>query len=147
MAHAARSKNTAIRSTIHPGEVRQRPRGKISQAHGGVSPLNPVSHSQRQLSTIATSEGLGTCFADPRAAPRRSAVGGCRIDEFPGCSFKRHRRLHRCLYERSQLSLAGPIHTAAYERGLPQERQNMRWRAIMSYARVGLSHRRATRSG
>jgi hypothetical protein len=44
MAHAARSKNTAIRSTIQPGEVRPRPRGKISQAHGGVSPLNPVSH-------------------------------------------------------------------------------------------------------
>jgi acid phosphatase type 7 len=58
MAHAARSKNTAIRNTIQPGEVRPRPRGKNSQAHGGVSPLNPVSHRNVSFQQLPRPLGL-----------------------------------------------------------------------------------------
>jgi hypothetical protein len=58
MAHAARSKNTPIRSTIQPGEVRPRPRGKNSQAHGGVSPLNPVSHRNVSFQQLPRPLGL-----------------------------------------------------------------------------------------
>ena len=58
MAHAARSKNTAIRNTIQPGEVRPRPRGKHSQAHGGVSPLNPVSHRNVSFQQLPRPLGL-----------------------------------------------------------------------------------------
>jgi acid phosphatase type 7 len=58
MARAARSKNTAIRSTIQPGEVRRRPRGNISQAHGGVSPLNPVSHRNVTFQQLPRPLGL-----------------------------------------------------------------------------------------
>jgi hypothetical protein len=45
------------------------------------------------------------------------------------------------------VSLAGPLRTAAYERGLPQKGQNMRWRATMCCARISLSHRGERRSG
>jgi hypothetical protein len=38
-------------------------------------------------------------------------------------------------------SLAGPSRTAAHVRGLPQERQNMRRRATMCYARRPLAQR------
>ena len=57
MAHAPSSKNTPLRPTIQPGEVRPRPKGKISQAHGGVSPLHPVSH--RNVSFQALPRPLG----------------------------------------------------------------------------------------
>jgi acid phosphatase type 7 len=58
MAHAAKFKNTAIRNTIQPGEVRPRPRGKNSQAHGGVSPLNPVSHRNVSFQPLPRPLGL-----------------------------------------------------------------------------------------
>jgi hypothetical protein len=58
MAHAARSKNTAIRNTIQPGEVRPRPTGKNSQAHGGVSPLHPISHRNVSFQQLPRPLGL-----------------------------------------------------------------------------------------
>jgi acid phosphatase type 7 len=58
MAHAAKFKNTAIRNTIQPGEVRPRPSGKNSQAHGGVSPLNPVSHRNVSFQPLPRPLGL-----------------------------------------------------------------------------------------
>ena len=58
MARAARSKNTAIRSTIQPGEVRSRPQGNISQAHGGVSPLDAVSHRNVSFQPLPRPLGL-----------------------------------------------------------------------------------------
>jgi Calcineurin-like phosphoesterase len=58
MAHAARSKNTAIRNTIQPGEVRPRPKGKNSQAHGGVSPLHPISHRNVSFQQLPRPLGL-----------------------------------------------------------------------------------------
>jgi acid phosphatase type 7 len=58
MVHAAKFKNTAIRNTIQPGEVRPRPRGKNSQAHGGVSPLNPISHRNVSFQPLPRPLGL-----------------------------------------------------------------------------------------
>jgi acid phosphatase type 7 len=58
MANAAKSRNTATRSTLQPGEVRSRPRGKNSQAHGGVSPLNPVSHRNVSFQPLPRPLGL-----------------------------------------------------------------------------------------
>jgi hypothetical protein len=58
MAHAAKSKNSAIRNTLQPGEVRARPSGKNSQAHGGVSPLNPVSHRNVSFQPLPRPLGL-----------------------------------------------------------------------------------------
>jgi acid phosphatase type 7 len=58
MAHAAKSKNTVIRNTIQPGEVRPRPSGRNSQAHGGVSPLNPVSHRNVSFQPLPRPLGL-----------------------------------------------------------------------------------------
>ena len=51
--------------------------------------------------------------------------------------------INACMKGASWLSLAGPVRTGAYERRLPQERQNMRWRATMCCARVNLSHKGA----
>ena len=61
MANAARSKNTAIRNTIQPGEVCPRPRGKNSQAPGGVGPLNPVSHRNVSFQQLPRPLGLPPC--------------------------------------------------------------------------------------
>jgi hypothetical protein len=58
MAHAAHSRNTATRNTIQPGEVRPRPKAKNSQAHGGVSPLNPVSHRNVSFQPLPRPLGL-----------------------------------------------------------------------------------------
>lgn len=58
MARAPRSTNAAFRNTIQPGQVRPRPRGKNSQAHGGVSPLNPVSHRNVSFQPLPRPLGL-----------------------------------------------------------------------------------------
>jgi acid phosphatase type 7 len=58
MPHTRRSNNTAIRNTIQPGEVRPRPKGKNSQAHGGVSPLHPVSHRNVSFQQLPRPLGL-----------------------------------------------------------------------------------------
>lgn len=51
-------KSTAMRNTIRPGEVRPRPSGKNSQAHGGVSPLHPVSHRNVSFQQLPRPLGL-----------------------------------------------------------------------------------------
>jgi acid phosphatase type 7 len=43
MKHPAR-KVQAAKPSLHPGDVRARPKGKNSQAHPGVSPLQPISN-------------------------------------------------------------------------------------------------------
>jgi hypothetical protein len=64
MAHAARSRNNANRNTIQPGEVRPRPKGKNSQAHGGVSPLHPVSHRNVSFQQLPRPLGLAPYHYD-----------------------------------------------------------------------------------
>jgi hypothetical protein len=43
MKHPAR-RVQAAKPSLHPGDVRARPKGKNSQAHPGVSPLHPISN-------------------------------------------------------------------------------------------------------
>jgi hypothetical protein len=44
MKHPARSRSQPSNHPLRPGDVRPRPQPKHSQAHSGVSPLNPVTH-------------------------------------------------------------------------------------------------------
>jgi hypothetical protein len=44
MARAARQHQSAPQDSFHLGSIRPRPKPKSSQAHPGVSPLNPVTH-------------------------------------------------------------------------------------------------------
>ena len=44
--------------SLHPGEVRPRPKPKHSQAHPGVSPLHPVSHRNTSFQPLPRPLGL-----------------------------------------------------------------------------------------
>jgi hypothetical protein len=64
MGRAARPKSTVARNTLQPGETRPRPKGKNSQAHGGVSPLHPVSHRNVSFQALPRPMGLAPYHYD-----------------------------------------------------------------------------------
>lgn len=51
-------KTMATRPSLQPGAVRTAPKGKASQAHPGVSPLNPVSHRNTGFQPLPRPLGL-----------------------------------------------------------------------------------------
>ena len=58
MAQAPKPMNTVQRNSIRPGETRPRPAAKNTQAHAGVSPLNPVSHRNISFQPLPRPLGL-----------------------------------------------------------------------------------------
>ena len=58
MKQPARSKSHVSSASLHPGEVRPRPKPKHSQAHAGVSPLHPVTHRNTSFQPLPRPLGL-----------------------------------------------------------------------------------------
>jgi acid phosphatase type 7 len=58
MKRPTRSKPQSRHNLLHPGEVRPRPKQGNSQAHGGVSPLHPVSHRNTSFQPLPRPLGL-----------------------------------------------------------------------------------------
>ncbi len=58
MKQPARSKSHMPSASLHPGEVRPRPKPKQSQAHPGVSPLHPVTHRNTSFQPLPRPLGL-----------------------------------------------------------------------------------------
>src|SRR5215472_5823172 len=52
------------RHVLRPGEVRPRPPAKNSQAHGGVAPLNPVTHRNVSFQPLPRPLGLAPYHYD-----------------------------------------------------------------------------------
>ncbi len=58
MKRPIKAKTPSPRNFLQPGEVRPRPKHGHSQAHGGVSPLHPVSHRNTSFQPLPRPLGL-----------------------------------------------------------------------------------------
>ena len=58
MKHPTKIRSQASRSSLRPGEVRAHRKSKNTQAHAGVSPLNPVSHRNISFQPLPRPLGL-----------------------------------------------------------------------------------------
>jgi hypothetical protein len=58
MNRHTKTKLLSTRNSLQPGEVRPRPKHGHSQAHGGVSPLHPVSHRNTSFQPLPRPLGL-----------------------------------------------------------------------------------------
>jgi hypothetical protein len=58
MKHPAKIRAQASSNSLQPAEIRPRPKSKNSQAHAGVSPLNPVSHRNTSFESLPRPLGL-----------------------------------------------------------------------------------------
>jgi hypothetical protein len=58
MKRPSNSKLQSPRNALQPGEIRPRPKHGHSQAHGGVSPLHPVSHRNTSFQPLPRPLGL-----------------------------------------------------------------------------------------
>jgi hypothetical protein len=86
MKHPGKTRGEALQPvSLQPGKVRPRPKPRHSQAHPGVSPLNPLTHRNTSFQPLPRPLQL-IAQAIPKAGPMTFHVvgdtGGVKDAEF-----------------------------------------------------------------